>query len=396
MFSTANCDDRHNSEYEVEISEREILKYENKLNKWESLLNKIELPDDLSHSSKSCINDKSINKEKIYDDINQTTNKATDEIRNTKVCQTCNGALECSDDLIICKNCGEIQKLSSDIYENNFCVSVSDDHTISRSSSLAFRIVGTESRLYNRSLTITCSDYNIHRKNSDEKDMSTYVYQHDVPENVKRCALDIIGKIKSARNIKIKDGKLEEGKYIFRGNGKKKIMAGAISYSYAIHNIRKSRKEIAEIFGIDELGVLRGERKIQEFGEKKIVDIPTLTNSIEDYVDKYFCILEIPEEYKEFVKDLINKIEHKVKYDNNSRPSTKAAGAIYLLISRIPQLREKIGRDVVEKKCCISKSTFMKYYKKIDQNHEKVKKVFKRHRIPMPNKWKKKAEDGST
>ena len=46
-----------------------------------------------------------------------------------------------------------------------------------------------------------------------------------------------------------------------------------------------------------------------------------------------------------------------------------------------------ISPDDIAKECSISKTTFKRYYKLLCDNHLKLKKVFKIHRIPMDKQW---------
>ena len=53
---------------------------------------------------------------------------------------------------------------------------------------------------------------------------------------------------------------------------------------------------------------------------------------------------------------------------------------------RVPELRH-ITREHIARECHISKTTFLKYSMCLMNNWPLLKKVFKRHQVPMPKEW---------
>jgi len=109
---------------------------------------------------------------------------------------------------------------------------------------------------------------------------------------------------------------------------------------------------------------------------------------MDDYIRRYFMLLNIPNKYQSFIIDIIERADKKYLHINNeSRGSTKCIGAIYMLCSRIPELYY-ITRDIISRECKISKTSFIKYYAMLYANGMLLKKIFRKHKIPMPIEWK--------
>jgi len=73
--------------------------------------------------------------------------------------------------------------------------------------------------------------------------------------------------------------------------------------------------------------------------------------------------------------------------ENNSRISTKCAGAVYTL--KVQESLKFSKADIV-RYCKISKSTFIRYYEFLVQNRKLLKPVFKKHNVAPLRKSKKK------
>jgi flagellar biosynthesis GTPase FlhF len=157
-----------------------------------------------------------------------------------------------------------------------------------------------------------------------------------------------------------------------------------------MNNITKTPREISSIMEIEERFLSLGDRKIQGLHEKGVITIPTMLRPLQDYLDQTFPSLNIPNKFKRFVYDIIERAENmNIHIMDDSRPTTKCIGAIFLIINRVPiQALKHINTDTIVKECKISKSTFMRYYKLLIANYPKLKPVFKKHKIPMPSYWR--------
>jgi hypothetical protein len=95
--------------------------------------------------------------------------------------------------------------------------------------------------------------------------------------------------------------------------------------------------------------------------------------------------------YKRFALDLI-RFTQTFKIADTSMDSSKCAGIIYILSTRIPEL--DILPEHIERECNISKSTFLKFANEIDRflntydpdsqkTKRKMRHLFKKYDIPL-------------
>ncbi len=276
-----------------------------------------------------------------------------------------------------CQGCGK-QKDSTEFTEesNGFCRSTNLNHNTSSSAFMPFRFVGTGAGKYQKSLLKTSSDYTVYRKNINTKEFYRYNNQFNgrkVPKSALNLAIEKFTTIK-------KSGK------IFRNFGKRGVMGACLTYACIELGITKPPRDIAAIMDIEEKFLSQGDRIVREMHENGVLNIITKTRPIEDHIKQYFCALEIDEKYKCFVSDLIQRAEDKkLHIMNDSRPTTKCAGAIFMLTVR---LKLNITQDQIADECSISKTTFKRYYRMLYLHHNKLRKIFIKHKIPMPKEWR--------
>ena len=293
---------------------------------------------------------------------------------NENICEKCNIPCKTLNGIVYCELCKREDKIETDnityISENN--------HNTNSNSFMSFNFIGKNSYCYQRSFLKTCANYSSFRKNNNRKDMYNYNYKYEgnkLPKNVIKLAIELFSTIK-------------DNKYVYRGNGKKGIIGACLFYACVINKITKTPREIASILGIEERFLSQGDRTIQELNEKGIINIPTILRPLDDYLNQYFSLLKIDIKYKQFIIDIIERIDKKnIHIVNDSRTTTKAIGTIYLLTNRIKQYK-RITKEIIVKECKISKSTFIRYYNLLMKNNLIIKPVFKKHRIPMPNDWR--------
>jgi transcription initiation factor TFIIIB Brf1 subunit/transcription initiation factor TFIIB len=292
------------------------------------------------------------------------------------ICPTCHVEGRLTGGGVHCEKCGLERKM----VDNNqqFCFATEKDHNTSLNSFISFNIVGKNSYAYQRSFLKTCANYSSFRRNNNRKELYNYNYQHEgkkIPKNAIKLAIELFSTIK-------------ENNYVYRGNGKKGVLGACLFYACVMNQITKTPREIASVMEIEDRFLSQGDRIVQELNEKGIIEIPTILRPLKDYLDQYFPALNIPLVYKSFVVDIIERAEKKnIHIQNDSRTTTKCIGAIYLLTTRIKKLNH-ITKDQIVKECNISKSTFIRYFNLLTINHVILKKVFKKHKIPMPNNWK--------
>jgi len=318
------------------------------------------------------LNHDNINKNCLELQIDINTNTIDDK------CEKCDIIYKTLNGFSYCESCGVENKTESDqmTYNSESC------NNVHRDPFMSFNIIGKgkNARDLQRNFIKTCGKYKAYRTNSNRREMvktnDDYI-GNKLPKNVIKLALELFRKIK-------------EKKFVFRGNGKKGVIGACLFYSCIMNKITKTPKEISNILGIEERFLSQGDRTVQELNEKGIIVIPTTIRPLNDYLKQYFALLKIDAIYTDFIINIIDRMEIKnIHMINNSRTTTKAIGAIYLLINRVPKYKN-ITKDIIVKECKISKSTFIRYYNLLLKNYKVIKPIFKKHKISMPVEWKKK------
>lgn len=295
---------------------------------------------------------------------------------NFTKCPICN--IECSIDntIMFCTKCGYEKEFNTD--NNKYCYSYLNNHNTTENSFASFKFVGKGSYIYNKSYFKTCSDYPKYSYNNIYKELRNLVYKYEgnkIPKNVIKMTATMYD------NLRKKN-------FVFRGDSKKGIIVACLYYSCKIHNIAKTPKYLCNLTNTPDKYLSQGEKILHDFVERKILDLPEFGDPKKDYIIQYFELLNIPNKYIPFVISLIYRAEKKnIHIIKDSRDTTKCAGAIYMLCSRVPELK-KITKEDIEDNCNVSKTTFIRYYKLLYQNYKKIKKTFKIYKIPMPNEWR--------
>ena len=301
-----------------------------------------------------------------------------DKVSKFNVCPKCNIEGVNNGVTIVCAECG--LELSQSESHGHYSYTMTQDHNTSNNSFMSFNFIGKNSYCYQRSFLKTCANYSSYRKNTNRKDLYNYNYQYEgnkLPKNVIKLAIELFSIIK------------EHG-YVFRGCGKRGVLGSVLYYAANMLHVTKTPREIANIMNIEDRFLSHGDRIVQELNELGIINIPTILRPLDDYVNQYFSALKIPIKYKEFIIDLINRAEAKnIHIRSDSRTTTKAIGAIYLLSCRSRNLKH-ITKEKIVKECMISKSTFIRYANLLRTNWKIVKCIFIKHSIPMEDSWNSK------
>ena len=299
-----------------------------------------------------------------------------DKLVEHGICPKCNVKGLVRGVSIVCEKCGI--EISDHGGENTYNHASSQDHNTTNNSFMSFNVVGKNSYCYQRSFLKTCANYSSYRKNNNKKELYNYNYQYKgnkIPKNAIKSAIELFSTIK------------QHG-YVYRGSGKKGVVGSCLFYACYMLHITKTPREIANIMNIEERFLSQGDRVVQSLNELGIIEIPSILRPLNDYIKQYFSALKIPDKYTQFIIDLINRAERKnIHIKNDSRTTTKAIGAIYLLSCRVSDLKH-ITKEKIIKECNISKSTFIRYSNMLTDNFKLVKPVFVKHRIPQPNCWR--------
>lgn len=292
------------------------------------------------------------------------------------LCPTCDIGGELYGGQITCRQCGMKRSYVKNM--RNYIVD-SNNYNVSEEIFMSFKLVGKNAYYNNRSLMRTCSSYAAYSRNQILKEVLEKNFQYHgkkIPKDVINLAIDIFTTIKNS-------------KLVFRGNGKWGVVGACMFYACAMKGVTKTPREISNVIDVEEKFISQGDRILQDLNEKGVIEIPTFIQPLQDYIKQYFAALYIPDKYTQFIIDLIDRAEKKyIHIMHDSRLTTKCVGAILMLVTRVKELRH-IDKDMLCAECNISKSTFTRYYNLLRSNHKKLRKVFKKHQIPMENEWRK-------
>jgi transcription initiation factor TFIIIB Brf1 subunit/transcription initiation factor TFIIB len=259
-----------------------------------------------------------------------------------------------------------------------FSASIIDNYNTYANCALSIKIVGKDSYRYHKALLRTASDYSKIQSNNTNKQLSRFNSQSKegkLPIIILKEAAELYGKIQKCNIVR-------------RGNGRKGALGACIYFVCNRHNITKKPKEIAMFLSIEESYLSKGDKLLRRLHAEGKIDIPVYHNPKDAYILQYFESLGIDNKYKPFVSELIDRSSQvDMMGENNSRISTKCAGAVYTL-----KVQEslKISKVDIVKYCKISKSTFIRYHEFLIQNRRALKPVFKKHNVAPLKKSKKK------
>ena len=299
---------------------------------------------------------------------------------NTSKCKSCNSNMIVQETKLICSSCGlEIENTK---VEKNHWRDMSK-YNVNNNGFMQFRFRGKSSYGNQKSLLMTSAEYELYRRNNINKELFNKEFnstQH-IPKSVIKEASEMFTLIK-------KNGQ------VYRKDGKWGVLAACLYIACYNNGISKTPSEIAKFTGIAEKFHSAGYRKLCDLNERGVINIPIKFNPIDDYVDRYMEILNIPREhlnstYRTFVLQIIKRADDKnlhVIYD--CKNNTKAVGTLYLLIQRENHLKLTITKEIIDEECGISKTTFIKYYKMLCKYYKLFIKIFKRNKIKMDPAWK--------
>lgn len=294
----------------------------------------------------------------------------------------CGGKLQRKRDIVICQGCGIELNNNANVTEEQYSTSAMTECNVNDNGFIPVKMIGRGSFGYNKSMLKTCASYKKYRKVLTLKEMNNWNIhskkQH-IPKNVIKEANDIFMTIK------------DHG-HVYRKDVKKGVLSACIYYACYNNGITKTPSEVAEFSGIEEKFHSFGDRILHDLNERGVINISEKINPIEHYVNRYMELLNIDKKYKPFVMDIINRADkNKIHILHDSKNNTKCVGTIYMLVERVPELRKTISKELIEKECGISKTTFIRYYQNaLCKYYRKFKKSFKRHGIRMPSAWRDK------
>lgn len=322
----------------------------------------------------------SISENDTLEQMKFNTEQETTEINPDLHC-SCGGEFKIKHNTMMCHSCGlEMQHVITSTQEDEM-VSSSGDANVNDKGFISMRIVGKGSYKYNRGLLKDCANYSRYCIMLSLKEMNNWNAQSTsvfLPKNVIEFANTMFAAIKKHN-------------FVFRKDVKKGVQAACLYYACHMNHISRTPAEIAKIVGIAEKFLSSGDRYLRDFNERGIINIPMHIDIIDNYIERYFELLKLPNVYKKFVYDIITQAENDhlhVRFD--SKNNTKCIGTIYLLVDRVPFLNATISKERIEKECDISRTTFIKYYNMLCSYYRRFTHIFVKYKIPMKSIWRDK------
>lgn len=309
------------------------------------------------------------NKYKIQDPFECFDNNELDhtcKLIKKNICPDCNIEMSIRRDEYSCDQCGYITEYDQQQLESQETI---NGYNTSDGSATPIKISGPHAYMFQKKLQGQTSNYQKTQKRNTIVQFEDTVYQYKgnhIPKYIVAEAADLYGKVQQH--------------CIKRGDVRRGTMAACLYKICDLHNITRKPKEIAEIFGIPQYELSNGSKILDDLKARGLIKIKEDLVGIDEtrmysFLDNYFNNLNIPLDneydtpvnrpnYKRFACQLI-RISDKYRIANSSIMSSKCAGVIYIIAMKRPELN--IKKDMIEKKCAISKSTFNRFYNEINK-----------------------------
>ncbi len=286
-------------------------------------------------------------------------------------CNVCNkNTIILNDEFQTCYSCGNERKYRVEKHNLNMST-----HNISSNTLMLFKIIGPDNHRYQKSLLQTSSDYKNYRRGYNIREflILNRKVTNPLPKNILVKAAELFTSIQDAGNI-------------VRADFKFGVWGAFIYFECVRAKITKKPKEIADFVGVTPKYLSKGQRAVRRWHEDGLIKIPIRSDPIPDFIGQYFEILDIDIKYKQFILDIIDRIEKKrINIYSSSNPSTQVVAIIWVLIDAF---KLNITHATIVEKCDISKSTYISYFKLIISNEKKMRKTFVSNNIPLPQSWK--------
>jgi transcription initiation factor TFIIIB Brf1 subunit/transcription initiation factor TFIIB len=308
--------------------------------------------------------------------INDFTNKLDISNNNYKNCDDCNIQMQPNiNNTLTCPNCGFIKNV---IIENLEYEPSMSGYNTNENYHIPIKCIGKNSFQYQKYLRNNTSQYSIIQETTLKKLLEKLNYQSEdfvIPKNI-------------ISNVLIQYKKIRETSKIHRGEILKGILGSLIYYECLKEGIIRKPKELARWYSISENDLSKGDKILRELEEKGIIELPINKDFNIEYINCYLKRIDVDIKYESFLIELLNEI-NKLKIGNpNARLSTKIASLIFLLII---SKKYNISSDEIAKEFDISVSTFKSFYMEIFKNKEKLKNIFEKYDIILPDKIPRKS-----
>lgn len=293
-----------------------------------------------------------------------------------------------------CSECGCVDDSEAfDLDVGNECIS--EQYNTSENSSMATRVIGPgrNGQRVLHSSPGASGNKNIQHREIMNK-ISAIVSRKDpsISQKVISDAADLFCQVQQHQ--------------VLRGGVRKGTQAACLYRVCAPNRISRRICEIAQMFEIDQSEVSNGDKILDELFSQDLIkkiyheEDQTEEMQVADLLTRCFINLEMAERcekaglnlntIREFCTKLV-RFTRRYRIAESSVINSKCIGSVYVLSQHVPSLN--IDRDTIEKKCNISKSTFARFGKAIQNEFEgtnearahirsRLRQLFRSHGIP--------------
>lgn len=299
-------------------------------------------------------------------------------VEKNDVCVDCGTLLQRKNvNTCICPDCG--LEVHDEIYTDCFTNNINKP---SFEGGLPFKIIGLGESAKALSNRIRCSSssYAATRRKKMINHLLKKIYnvgsnQETIPMFIIEEVVDTFLKLQTKRQ------------FVKRAGGLDAVFAALVNSACIKHNIARKHKTIVAALGVGENQISLGHKMLREFQREGSIELYEGYGEDIDYINQYFEKLGLGkwESYKDFVIELIKETRvDKIKDPrNNSRPTTRIAGAIYIMCENLGITT--VNKDRVVSECSLSKSTITRYVNLVQTYIKKpeVAAVFTKYEVPI-------------
>jgi transcription initiation factor TFIIIB Brf1 subunit/transcription initiation factor TFIIB len=315
------------------------------------------------------------------DDFNILLNSRFNESVNIsnndyKKCINCDIQMQPNiNNTLTCPTCGYIKNV---IIENLEYEPSMAGYNTNENYHIPIKCIGKNAFQYQKYLRNNTSQYSIIQETTLKKLLEKLNYQSEdfvIPKNI-------------ISNVLNQYKKIRETSKIHRGEILKGILGSLIYYECLKEGIIRKPKELAKWYSISENDLSKGDKILRELEEEGIIELPINKDFNLEYISSYLKRINIDIKYEAFLIELLNNINDLKIGNPNARLSTKIASLIFLLII---SKKYNITSEEIAKEFDISISTFKSFYMEIFKNKDKLKTLFDKYNIELPDKIPRKS-----
>lgn len=318
---------------------------------------------------------------KLFDELANDMHIDSDESKHNTTYKSINTATQTNSDLIICPLCNKDSIITTN--DTKICSSCGIEVESIISSEAEWRNYGDSNKsdptrcagvnnplLYESSFStgITNTNYSNYfyktinklqswqMMSAQERSLKTVFDRISQQASMKSIPSTIIQYAQVLFTNVIREQSKTSNK-LCRGANRDGLIAACLFYSCSLHKVNRSKKEIAQIFEIDESDVTKGCKLFFKLMNKTVC----LTSNVmthTDFIDRFCSNLGLADNIKKMVHEIADKAWDLGIVQNNT-PPTIAAGTIFF-VSTIYSLN--LSKKIISQQCQTSHVTITKTY----------------------------------